>query len=112
MDASRRADGRRATARPAAGAESFAPNPFPYDLAPGTEHWVFWMASAPGERSEASITSAPGERSEASITSAIAAAVDARGGGDFVWYYNPKPSVPDPELLLSHVQVFWQRGNC
>ena len=45
---SRGADGKRSAARPAAGATVFAPNPFPYDVPRGTEHWVFWM----GRRSE------------------------------------------------------------
>ena len=43
----------------------------------------------------------------------IAAAVDAAEppGGEFVWYSNPKKSVPDPECRISHVQVFWRRAR-
>ena len=75
----------------------FAVNPFPYDVPAGTNHWVFWMASPEVEW--------PEER----ITAAIAAAVDERGGGQFVWYTNPKMSIGDPRL--HHVQVFWHGGS-
>ena len=91
---SRGADGKRSAARPAAGATVFAPNPFPYDVPRGTEHWVFWMAAPELEWPEVR------------IAAALAEAVDARGGGQFVWYPNPKMSVPDANLY--HVQVFWK----
>lgn len=87
-------DGKRSAARPPEGSTLFAVNPFPYNVPPGTEHWVFWMAS-----SEA-------EWPEARVNSGIAEAVDARGGGQFVWYPNPKMSIGDPRL--HHVQVFWR----
>ena len=95
--ATRRPDGRRASARPTAGASVFKPNHFPYQLPAGTEHHVLWMASPPGEWSDEL------------ITATIATAVDEQGGGEFVWYPNPKPSLPDPEARTSHVQVFWRR---
>ena len=85
--------GRRSATRPAEGSTAFTPNPFPYQVPKGTVHYVFWMASPEAEW--------PEER----ITSAIASAVAARGGGSFVWYPNPKMSIPDP--VLYHVQVFW-----
>ena len=90
----RGSDGKRTATRPAAGSIVFAHNPFPYCVPQGTEHWVFWMASP-----EAGW---PEDR----IMSAIAEAVDERGGGEFVWYPNPKMSVPDATLF--HVQVFWR----
>jgi len=86
--------GKRTAERPAAGATVFAPNPFPYDVPAGTEHWVFWMASPEAEW--------PEER----ITAAISAEIDERGGGQFAWYPNPKMSIGDPEL--HHVQCFWR----
>lgn len=90
----RGADGKRSAALPLACSTVFARNPFPYAVPPGTEHWVFWMASAEAEWPEARITAAVHE------------AVEARGGGSFVWYPNPKMSLPD--ALLYHVQVFWR----
>ena len=74
--------------------DRLAPNPFPYDVPRGTEHWVFWMAAPESEWPEVR------------IAAALAEAVDARGGGQFVWYPNPKMSVPDANLY--HVQVFWK----
>ena len=121
----RGADGKRAaTGRPQDGQTVFKPNPYPYDVPAGTEHWVFWMASPEAEW--------PDDR----IDSGLSEAVDAFGGGDYgarrsyrspaeaaprdrahsipclvcvllaVWYPNPKMSVPDPKLY--HVQVFWR----
>ena len=65
-------DGKRAvTARPDDGRTIFKPNPFPYDVPAGTEHWVFWMASPEGDWPEQRIQDGLGE------------AVDALGGGDY-----------------------------
>lgn len=86
--------GKRTAERPPAGATVFAPNPFPYDVPAGTEHWVFWMASPEAEW--------PEER----ITAAVRFEIDERGGGQFVWYPNPKMSIGDVEL--HHVQCFWR----
>ena len=95
MKTARGPNGKRScVSRPDSGTTIFARNPFPYDVPQGTEHFVFWMASNESEW--------PEER----ITSGIAKAVDERGGGQFVWYPNPKMSVPDPTLF--HVQVFWR----
>jgi len=84
---------------PATPTSKLAPNPYPYDLPPGTEHHVLWMLGP--------------EWDEQRVTAAIAAAVDAAEppGGEFVWYSNPKKSVPDPECRISHVQVFWRRAR-
>ena len=90
----RGSDGKRSAARPPEGSTLFARNPFPYDVPAGTEHWVFWMASPESEWPEAR------------ITAGIAAAVDEKGGGQFVWYPNPKMSIGDPRL--HHVQVFFK----
>ena len=71
-------DGKRTASRPEPGATRFARNPYPYAVPGGTEHWVFWMASPEAEWAE--------DR----ITAELGAAVDALGGGEFVWYPNPK----------------------
>ena len=96
----RGADGKRTASRPDPGRTVFKPNPFPYSVPDGTEHWVFWMASPESEWPEARISQRVGE------------AVDAQGGGvsrsgQFVWYPNPKMSIGDPQL--HHVQVFWKK---
>ena len=86
-----REKGKRTAARPPPGTTVFAWNPFPYQVADGTMHWVLWMASPVGEW--------PDDK----ITSEIAKEVDERGGGEFIWYANPKMSLGDPRL--HHVQV-------
>ena len=91
----RGANGLRSTQRPPAGRAVLVPQPFPYDLAAGTSHMVLWCSS-------------PRQHwSDEQITAEIARAVDERWGGSdtqFIWYENPKMSVPDPHLY--HVQVF------
>ena len=89
--------GKRTAERPSPGRTVFAVNPFPYQVPDGTLHWVLWMASPVAEW--------PDER----ITAEIAREVDERGGGDFVWYANPKMSMGDPEL--HHVQCFWRTAD-
>jgi hypothetical protein len=89
-------DGRRVAERPVAGRAVLAPQPFPYELPVGTWHLVLWMAESQGARAW----------TDEQITASIAAAVDKCGGGEFVWYRNPKPSVLDAHL--AHVQVFWR----
>lgn len=86
-------DGKRSATRPEPGATVFAINPFPYVVPDNTHHWVLWMASAEPEW--------PDER----ITAELCAQIDERGGGEFVWYPNPKMSIGDAGL--HHVQVFW-----
>lgn len=44
---------------------------------------------------------------DADITKALQAQLQG-DGFDFVWYENPKMTVPD----LHHVQVFWHKLNC
>lgn len=89
-------DGRRACQRPAAGQYKLVPQPWPYDLPASTEHMLLWCT---GSRSE---------WCETDLTAAIAREIDAQGGGEFVWYENPKMSVEDAGLY--HVQVFWKRA--
>ena len=92
-----RASGQKLSAeRPKAGLGVLADQPFPYQGIPaGTKHMVFWMATA-GE-----------DWTDEKINNGIANAIDdGRGGGEFVWYPNPKPSVTDE--VLRHVQVFWR----
>lgn len=40
------------------------------------------------------------------ITERIASKIDENGGGDFVFYENPKKSFSHP--YIHHVQVFWK----
>lgn len=94
MSTKRGKDGKRLATRPEPGVTVFARNPYPYDVPRGTEHWVFWMASPPAEW--------PDER----INAGVASAIEERGGGVYIWYPNPRMSVPDPHML--HVQVFWR----
>jgi len=89
--------GLRTAKRPASGLTKLAQQPFPYSLPDGVQHFVLWCSSPRTEWT-----------SEA-ITSSIAREVDQQGGGEFVWYENPKPSVEDPQLY--HVQVFWKRTS-
>ena len=63
--------GKREAQRPDAGRTVFKPNPFPYAVPQGTEHWVFWMASPEAEWPEAR------------VTQGVAGSVDALGGGEF-----------------------------
>ena len=46
------------------------------------------------------------EWNEQRINAEVCRQVDVLGGGEFVWYPNPKMSVPDPNMY--HVQVFWK----
>jgi len=90
------ASGLRTAERPPRGLTKLAKQPFPYSLPDGVQHFVLWCSSPRAEWS-----------AEA-ITSSIASGVDQQGGGEFVWYENPKPSVEDSQLY--HVQVFWKRS--
>lgn len=65
--------------------------PFPYQVPTGTVHLVAWFSNGPW--------------AEANIALSIERAIDELGGGDFVYYTNPKKSVVDDRL--EHVQVFW-----
>ena len=67
------------------------PNMFPYDLPSGTIHYVMWYTWTRPEDSE--------------ITSDIANALGK--DADFVWYENPKMSIPE----IFHVQVFAKRSG-
>ena len=96
----RRPDGRKVAERPAAGSLKLVPQPWPYDLPVGTQHMVLWCVGAPAAWRE----------NEDAITAALTRELDARaGGGDFVWYENPKMSVEDDGLY--HVQVFWKEPS-
>lgn len=92
MEAARQG-GLRTAARPPPGLVRLVPQQFPYSLPAGTVHLVLWCSSPHADMTDEA------------ITAAIASAVDTQGGGAFVWYENPKPSIVDPQL--SHVQVFW-----
>ena len=68
----------------------FAPNLFPYAVPEGTRHYILWLPS-------------PVEVAEETVNRYLTEAVLREGGEDFVWYYNPKPTI----LEIYHVQVFW-----
>lgn len=69
----------------------FEPNAFPYDVPTGTRHYVLWLPSATAV-------------DNSTVNRYCMQAVSALGGCDFVWYVNPKMTVPD----IWHVQVFWR----
>jgi len=86
--------GRRMAERPPHGMSVLASQPFPYMLPEGTTHLVFWVAASKDELDEEA------------ISAGIGAEIDSRGGGEFVWYENPKMSMASPHIY--HVQVFWR----
>lgn len=92
----RRTDGRREASPPERGTCVLQEQPFPYDVPAGTRHMVFWCACRPGEMSHQA------------VTAALSQEVDALGGGEFIFYENPKKSVEAEELC--HFQVFWLAG--
>lgn len=68
-----------------------APNQFPYQLPPGSNHYVMWFSYRP---------------LDVEITAHIdECLLESLGHGrfEFVWYENPKMTIPD----IYHVQVFW-----
>lgn len=89
-----RCEGLRTAVRPRPGLVRLVSQPFPYTLPAATQHLVLWCSSPEAEMTDDG------------ITAAIAREVDKLGGGEFVWYKNPKPSIVDHRM--SHVQVFWR----
>lgn len=74
----------------------FRPNEFPYQLPPGTQHWVMWYSYGPAAG-----------LSEGEINNDIDAELRLHLGHeefDFAWYENPKMTIPE----IYHVQVFWR----
>lgn len=92
--AARRTNGLRTATRPEAGQTVLVPQSFPYMVPTGTTHLVLWCSSPRKQWSDAD------------INLAIANALEEQGGGDFAWYFNPKPTVIAEEMF--HVQVFWR----
>jgi hypothetical protein len=75
------------------GRSVFAPNEFPYNV---PKHFVMWYGPCDGPETS---------RNDECITADIAAAMDddpGLRGSNFVWYVNPKMTVPE----YFHVQVF------
>jgi hypothetical protein len=98
MPAARNAhDGLMCSDPPPAGACKLVAQPFPYSVDEGVAHCVLWCS---GPKSN---------WTDQAITEAISFAVDRQGGGEFVWYENPKKSIENPHLY--HVQVFWRMAN-
>ncbi len=73
----------------------FSESMFPYNVKPETNHYVLWNSSADYYQHF--------EESEINrlITENLKKITEAKF--DFVWYINPKPSIPE----LWHCQVFW-----
>lgn len=72
----------------------FQPNEFPYNIDCGN-HWVMWYNTDLSPYGDDAIN--------ADIDVAICKHLNGASNYDFVWYENPKMSVPD----FFHVQVFW-----
>jgi len=98
------ANGRKATIRPTHTEAVLVPQIFPYDDIPdGTVQLCLWY-TCPHREWE----------NDEFVTDAIAAYVDAWGGGDFVWLCNPKmnnricDTCETHRGILHHVHVWWR----
>ena len=76
----------------------FQVNLFKYNLPPETFHYVMWYSIEKNKLSDEKIT--------LDIKNAIYNII-LTDDFHFVWYENPKPSIPD----IYHVQVFWIKIN-
>jgi hypothetical protein len=72
----------------------FAPNRFPYNVAAGSHHWLMWYTKVH--------PTATDEEVNTDIRSGLAEHL-GHNKFEFVWYENPKMTVPD----IYHVQTFW-----
>eukprot|EP01125_Pyxidicula_operculata_P020115 TRINITY_DN7366_c0_g1_i5.p1 TRINITY_DN7366_c0_g1~~TRINITY_DN7366_c0_g1_i5.p1 ORF type:complete len:171 (+),score=7.68 TRINITY_DN7366_c0_g1_i5:145-657(+) len=71
----------------------FTRNIFPYNLPEGTNHYIMWYSYGPFGLTDAD------------INQHINADISKRSSDfDFIWYENPKMTVP----TVYHVQVFWR----
>ena len=88
-----------------AGPPLFEPNQFPYDLPPGTRHYIMWYTAAPPalteERINQDVLDAVGQ-----LTAGRAERAGPPPSVQFCWYENPKMTIPE----IYHVQVFWTAG--
>lgn len=66
--------------------------PFPYQIPDQTVHLVAWTIDC--------------SWSDHTLCAEIGAEIDRRGGGDYVYYSNPKKSIENPRM--DHVHVFWR----
>ena len=73
----------------------FQANEFPYDLEPGSQHFVLWFCEKEQPISDCEIT----EMIEACVMEEFKAHPESF---DFAWYPNPKMTVPE----YFHVQIF------
>lgn len=74
-------------------------NKFPYSLPPGTRHSILWyLGDWRGVLDGDTITD--------HVSTELAEVIGGKAGAtfEFVWYENPKMSIPD----IFHVQVFWR----
>ncbi len=77
---------------------SFQPSMFKYKLAhPDTNHWILWNSerNLDWEYEE--------EKINHIITIKLLQHLGTNSSPQFVWYKNPKPTIPE----FYHVQVFW-----
>ena len=84
------------------------PNLFSYQVPVGTNHYVMWFLLRGNESHNAPCQS---PISDEEINSSIEEALQRQLGSktadfSFVWYPNPKPTIPSKALF--HVQVFWK----
>tara|TARA_B100000161_G_scaffold251563_1_gene210705 strand:+ start:767 stop:1300 length:534 start_codon:yes stop_codon:yes gene_type:complete len=72
----------------------FVENEYPYDLPPGTNHYVLWYSHPDLTRNDWKINK--------DIYDSLFKLLKNKNF-EFVWYENPKMSIPE----IFHVQVFW-----
>ena len=83
----------------------FEPNPWPYQVEPGTEHWVLWFVGRAGLESDGRLDDSTVARALKEQLQALCPTRVPHGAAvDAVWYQNPKRSLPRSQ----HVQVFWR----
>jgi hypothetical protein len=76
---------------------SFQPSMFRYNLIPESNHWVLWNSEHDFDYDY------PDEIINEIITKRLFCHLELGVPFQFVWYKNPKPTIPE----FYHVQVFW-----
>jgi len=76
----------------------FQANEFPYRLSDGSHHFIMWYLRRPPELTEDCINADIADNLQQHLGRSSSGV-----GFEFVWYENPKMSVPG----VYHVQVFW-----
>jgi hypothetical protein len=78
----------------------FQPSMFRYNLIPESNHWVLWNSEHDFDHNY------PDEIINQIITRRLFKHLILGAPFQFVWYKNPKPTIPE----FYHVQVFWISG--